>query len=144
MRIAAGGPGGYADRGVFSGMQRQTAQRDHIQAVFEGENRPLSPQEVLQKARRGAPRLGLATVYRTIKAFQEAGWLHAVAIPGQPPRYEWCDASHHHYFHCNACDQVFKLEGCADNLDSLVPRGFRIEGHEIMLVGKCPRCRRRV
>ncbi|MDA0576869.1 MAG: transcriptional repressor [Verrucomicrobia bacterium] len=122
-------------------MERRTAQRESIQQVFARFNRPLSPQEVLKEARRRTPRLGLATVYRAIRALESEGRLHAVTISGQSPRYEWCDASHHHYFHCAACDQVFKLEGCADNLDRLVPKGFKIEGHEIMLSGKCPACR---
>ncbi|MCE9613460.1 MAG: transcriptional repressor [Lentisphaerae bacterium] len=122
-------------------MERQTAQRESIRGVFQRINRPLSPREVLLQARRSAPQLGLATVYRTIKAFQQAGWLHAVAVPGQPPRYEWADATHHHYFHCDACDRVFKLDGCAENLEALAPRGYKIEAHEIMLIGKCPNCR---
>lgn len=121
-------------------MQRQTAQRDSIRRLFQRLNRPLSPLEVMEHARRQSPRLGLATVYRTIKSFVAEGWLRAVPIPGQSPRYEWADATHHHYFHCRACDQVFKLDGCAQNVEALAPSGFRIEGHEIMLSGKCPRC----
>ena len=48
-------------------MERSTRQRRAIREAFLEAGRPLSPQEVLELARKKVPSLGLATVYRTLK-----------------------------------------------------------------------------
>ena len=48
----------------------------------------MSPQELLIAAQVQVPALGLATVYRNLKALAEAGEVELVSLPGQAPRYE--------------------------------------------------------
>jgi Fur family ferric uptake transcriptional regulator len=36
---------------------------------------------------------------------------------------------------------VFEVEGCPGNLRSVVPSGFRLERHEVVLYGVCRACR---
>jgi Fur family transcriptional regulator, ferric uptake regulator len=122
------------------GMDRHTTQRNAIRRAFEATGRPLGPKEVHGLARRRAPGLGVATVYRNIAALVEEGWLVPVALPGEPPRYEMAGKHHHHHFHCRRCGGVFEIEGCPGNLKSLVPRGFRLESHDILLGGLCRAC----
>ena len=121
-------------------MQRKTNQRDAILQVFEEARGPLNPQQVLEAAGRYAQGLGIATVYRTLRALVERGHLTAVQIPGEPSRYERCGKGHHHYFRCRTCAQVFNIEGCPGNFAALVPRGFRLEDHELVLHGLCAGC----
>ena len=121
-------------------MQRQTRQRDAIRAALAAANRPLAPQEVLVAARAELPSLGIATVYRTLKALLDDGWLRAVELPGAPPRYEVAGKSHHHHFHCRVCDGVFEVEACPGGIRGLLPGGFRLERHEIILYGLCAHC----
>jgi len=121
-------------------MERNTRQRQVIRQVFEEINRPLGPQEVLRAGQAYAPRLGIATVYRTLKTFVEEGWLVAVDLPGEPARYEVAGKAHHHHFRCRACDRVFEIDGCPPNMKRLAPRGFRLEGHEVVLYGRCTTC----
>jgi Fur family ferric uptake transcriptional regulator len=120
-----------------------TLQRRALRAAFERADRPLSPGEVLRAARRGAPRLGLATVYRNLRLLLAEGWLVEVALPGAPNRYEIAGKHHHHHFRCRSCDRVFEVDGCPPDLRALLPRGFRLESHDITLVGRCPDCARR-
>src|SRR5688572_11646680 len=121
-------------------MQRQTRQRDAIRNALAEAGRPLSPREVLAAARGALPRLGIATVYRTVKAMLDDGALHAVELPGAPARYELAGKSHHHHFHCRACDGVFEVEACPGRMGGLLPGGFRLERHEIILYGLCAGC----
>ncbi|AEB11539.1 Fur family transcriptional regulator [Marinithermus hydrothermalis] len=123
-------------------MGRDTLQRRAIRNAFLKANRPLSPQEVLESARAEAPRLGIATVYRTIKHLREEGWLTVVELPGESPRYEIAGKHHHHHFHCRTCGRVYELEGCPVNMHKLAPSGFRPEGHELVLYGVCAECDR--
>jgi Fur family ferric uptake transcriptional regulator len=119
---------------------RKTRQRAVIREVFERTNRPIGAQEVLAAAQQQVGGLGIATVYRTIKALAEEGWLVPVDLPGEPPRYELAGKDHHHHFHCRNCGKVFELQGCVDNLKRLVPQGFVVTGHEVLLYGQCAAC----
>lgn len=121
-------------------LQRDTQQRRTILEVVNESKRPLSPQEILERAQGMLPKLGIATVYRAVKQLEEAGELSPVDMPGEGRRYERAGMKHHHHFSCRACSRVFDLEGCPGNIDRLVPQGFKLENHEILLFGLCDRC----
>jgi Fur family ferric uptake transcriptional regulator len=121
-------------------MQRQTRQRDAIRGALAAAARPLSPQEVLSAAQRVLPSLGIATVYRALKTMLDEASIHAVELPGAPARYELAGKRHHHHFHCRACDGVFEVEACPAGIRGLLPGGFRLERHEIILYGLCAAC----
>ena len=121
-------------------MERKTAQREAILRAFEKAGRPLGPHEVLQAAQAAVPGLGMATVYRNLKALVKAGHLAPVQLSGEPPRYERVGKKHHHHFRCRTCEQVYDVAGCPGNLKPLIPRGFRLEGHEVILHGQCSTC----
>ena len=121
-------------------MQRQTRQRDAIRAALAAANRPLGPLEILAAVKPDLPRLGIATVYRTLKGLLDEGWLRTVELPGAPARYEVAGKEHHHHFHCRACDGVFEVEACPGGIRGLLPGGFRLERHEIILYGVCAGC----
>lgn len=121
-------------------MERDTQQRRAIRAAFEEAARPLSPQEVLDIAKRRSPGLGIATVYRTIKTLGEIGLLTQVDLPGETPRFEITGKTHHHHFHCRQCDRVYELEGCPEGLARMTPDGFALEAHEVVLYGRCASC----
>jgi Fur family ferric uptake transcriptional regulator len=121
-------------------MERQTRQRSAIREVIERAHRPLSVQEVFKLAARELPGLGIATVYRTIKSMLAEQALHQVELPGAMVRYEVAHLGHHHHFHCRRCDGVFEVEGCPGSLKRLTPRGFKMEGHDLTIVGLCAAC----
>jgi Fur family ferric uptake transcriptional regulator len=121
-------------------MERTTRQRTAIQRVLEREGRPLSPAELLAAAQAEVPGLGIATVYRTIRALVDEGIAVAVELPGEPARYERAGAQHHHHFRCRSCDRVFEVPGCAAGITALVPPGFALERHELVLYGRCGGC----
>lgn len=120
--------------------ERQTRQRHAIREVIEAAGAPLPPQEILRQARGNVGRLGLATVYRTLKLLADAGVVTAVEIPGKPPHYEIAGKHHHHHFHCRECGKVFEVEGCCGHFEDHAPKGFEVEGHEVLLFGRCAGC----
>jgi len=119
---------------------RNTRQRDAVRQAFEQSDRPLSPEEVLTLASEFAPGLGIATVYRNLKGLLAEDWLAPVALVGDAPRYERSGKHHHHHFHCSRCDKVYELEGCPEGINRLVPRGFKVEAHHLVLNGTCRSC----
>jgi len=124
-------------------MQRQTQQKVAIQDAFAKAGRPLGPQEILDRAKQQVPSLNLATVYRTVKRMLEDELIAPLELPGEPTRYELQSAAqrHHHHFQCRHCNAVYYLnEGCVEGLSKLLPKGFSMTGHDIVLYGSCEAC----
>lgn len=125
-------------------MQRDTSQRRAIRRALEDAGRPLGALEVLEASKSAAPGLGIATVYRNIKALLKEGDISEVALPGEPPRYEAAGKGHHHHFRCERCEKVYELGGaCLPDLKSALPRGFRVTSHEVLVHGVCAACARK-
>jgi Fur family ferric uptake transcriptional regulator len=124
-------------------MERATRQRGAIRAVIQASKRPLSPQEVLDGARKTVRALGMATVYRNLKRLVAEGSVRMITLPGESSRYEVGDSAHHHHFQCTTCRRVYDIPGCPGNLRSMVPRGFRVEHHDVTLYGRCSDCGKR-
>ncbi len=121
-------------------MQRNTKQREAIKDVFCTSDRPLTVTEVRDLAGRTVSGIGIATVYRNIKALADAGWLQVIEMPGDGPRYERSGAAHHHHFLCSRCERVYNIEGCLGGMETLLPRGFKMESHDLLLTGLCANC----
>lgn len=120
--------------------QRHTRQRAAIMSALEAADHPCTPEELLEAAQARVAGIGMATVYRAIRDLSDEGRLSAVALPGAAPRYELAGRGHHHHFECLGCRKVFHVDGCPGDLARLAPAGFTLEGHEIVLYGKCPEC----
>lgn len=121
-------------------MSRRTDQKAAIRGVIEGAERPLTAQEICDAAQEDVPGLGIATVYRNVKSLVEQDWLSPVDLPGEPTRYELADLEHHHHFQCDDCGKVFDIHGCPGGVSALVPDGFRLRSHEIVMYGRCDVC----
>ncbi len=125
-------------------MQRDTSQRRAIRRALEDAGRPLGALEVLEASKGFAPGLGIATVYRNLKALLKEGEISEVALPGEPPRYEAAGKDHHHHFRCERCEKVYELGGaCLPDLKNALPRGFRVTSHEVLVHGVCAACAHR-
>lgn len=121
-------------------MKNQTRQRAAIRAVLASENRPLTADEIHRLAREASPRLGVSTVYRSIRKMLAEEQLVGVDFPGQPPRYELPTQDVHSHFICSKCGKVFDLPEIPEILPFTLPEGFQAEGHEIVVFGICAAC----
>ena len=121
-------------------MERDTIQRRAIRRALRETPRPLGAFEILKASKSYAPGLGIATVYRNMRELVDDKEVITVEFPGEPPRYELAGKEHHHHFHCRTCTRIFELEGCPGHLARLVPKGFEMEGHEIVINGLCSDC----
>lgn len=127
--------------------QRNTRQRQAIYKAIEEAGRPLTPQEILALAQKSVPELGIATVYRNLKVLLEDQSVCAVELPAQPDRYEAVKHhlhEHHHHFLCTKCHRAFEVHGCSNDFEEMVPEGFQMQTHEVVLYGFCAQCQKRV
>ncbi|MDH5856899.1 transcriptional repressor [Lampropedia aestuarii] len=122
--------------------ERATRQRAAIREVMVKEARPMSPPEILDAAKKLVPRLGIATVYRNLKAMVEVGELSPVQLPGNRLFYELAHKAdhHHHHFRCEDCERVFDIDGCDETFSALLPAGFTLHSHDLTLYGSCAEC----
>ncbi len=121
-------------------MEKNTRQRTAIREALARAARPLLPQEVLQAAQAQVPGLGIATVYRNLKALVDEGELRSVNLPGDNPRFELAGLHHHHHFQCQQCNKVYDVPGCPGDLAALAPPGFTVADHDRVLYGRCSDC----
>jgi len=118
----------------------RTRQKEAIYSVFLEERRPLTRDEVLDLGRRKVPRLGSATVDRSIRELTNENKIIGVSFPGQPRRFELPSETEHPHFVCRECDRVYDLPDTMELPPVRVPEGFVVTGGEIIYSGVCPRC----
>lgn len=121
-------------------MERNTRQRAAILDAISRAGRPLLPKEILQSAQRALPGLGIATVYRNLKALRADGQIKVVDLPAENARFEMAGGRHHHHFQCMRCQRVFDVDACPGDLSGLAPPGFAVEDHDLTLYGRCKDC----
>jgi Fur family ferric uptake transcriptional regulator len=121
-------------------MPYRTRQKRAIRKVIESSRRPLTARQICERARKEAKELGLATVYRTLRELGEEGQIRHIEIPGVQPHYETAARDHHHFFLCEHCERLFHLTGCPRGLSNLLPDGYRMKRHEIIIYGECVSC----
>ena len=121
--------------------QRTTRQREVIAQIIAEAEGPLSASEIHARAQQVLPRVGVATVYRTLKLLGEQRQIHAVSV-GSESFYERTGQGHHHHFVCEGCGRVFTLHVCPVTLPAgtMLAGGFAVRRHEVTLYGMCPAC----
>jgi len=118
----------------------KTQQRSSILQALIDLARPVTAQELLEAASIQSPNLGLATVYRALKKLVESGEVRKIEAAGVPPHYELDRNKHHHFFVCEDCHKMFDLEGCPGGFKKLLPSGFKMNSHEVIIYGECSDC----
>jgi Fur family transcriptional regulator, ferric uptake regulator len=121
-------------------MERDTRQRQAIYNALAKAGRPLAVNELFLLAKSEFGGLGIATVYRNLKILLSENRIRQVDLPGQPPRWELPPEDHHHHFLCRTCNKLFEVYDCPNDLQRLLPKGYTLEEHDILLRGQCNIC----
>ena len=121
---------------------RNTKQFETIRSIITNAGRPLSIDEMQKSALEELDSIGLRTVYRAVRRMEEMDEIQSIKVQGRADRYELSSiaSSHHHHFHCTACDRLFDIHGCPGGLLDLLPKGFQMDNHDILLTGTCDTC----
>jgi Fe2+ or Zn2+ uptake regulation protein len=134
------GDPGYRGLALPSGA-RLTPQRRALLDLIADRDGSFTAVDLFQEARRRKPKLGLATVYRTVDLLRRTGSVRPL-VGDVRPAYVRCDPGHHHHLICVACGAVEETELCGAPSPSVLRRryGFRAESHELDVYGTCVRC----
>jgi len=124
---------------------RMTAARRAVIAALDGIGDHFTPEDVLRRGRAIHPRLGRATVYRTLEVCAGLGLVRPMYSGAAGLQYVVAEGGHHHVV-CCSCGLRAEFEECAlgeMERDVAVRYGFEIRGHLLELYGVCAGCRDR-
>ncbi|MCW5731903.1 MAG: transcriptional repressor [Alphaproteobacteria bacterium] len=122
---------------VEKGM-RMTEQRRVIARVLSESNDHPDVEELHRRAHRIDPRISIATVYRTVRMFEEAGILNRHDFRDGRARYEEASEDHHDHLIDLQTGKVIEFHDEAiERLQQEVARrlGYRLVDHRLELYG---------
>lgn len=123
---------------------KTTRQRNCVADVFFAQDDHLTIEEMLELVRKEDPKIGYATVYRTLKLLTEAGLAAERKFADGVARYEQAlGQKHHDHMVCTECGEV--IEFVSDKIEELqdsiaAKHGFKLRSHKLELYGICKNC----
>lgn len=131
----------YMDK---KGLRSTDQRRLIVETFFRSENH-VSIEELLSQVRAKDPKVGYATVYRTLKLLTECGVANERRFGDGLTRYELADdTTHHDHLICVECGDITEFEEPQiEELQDRIARkyGFLLRSHKHELYGVCSKCR---
>jgi Fur family transcriptional regulator, ferric uptake regulator len=126
---------------------RSTDQRRLIVETFFTVPNHISIEELLAAVRARDPKVGYATVYRTLKLLAECGVAFERRFGDGLTRYELADeAAHHDHLICIDCGNIQEFEEPEiEELQEAIAKkyGYALRSHKHEMYGVCPECQKK-
>ena len=117
---------------------RMTSQRKIIAQVLENVADHPDVEELYKRASKIDPTISIATLYRTVKLFDEAGILEKLEFGDGRARYEDAKREHHdHLIDVNSGRVIEFMDSDIEKLQEKIAKklGYRLMGHKLELYG---------
>ena len=117
---------------------RMTGQRRTIAGMLEDAEDHPDVEELYARASELDAAISIATVYRTVKLFEEAGILERVEFGDGRARYEDAERDHHdHLIDLNSGEVIEFVDPDIEALQEKIAAklGYRLKGHKLELYG---------
>jgi Fur family transcriptional regulator, ferric uptake regulator len=117
---------------------RMTGQRRVIAQVMEDAKDHPDAEEIYARASKIDDAISLATVYRTVKLFDEIGILERLEFGDGRARFEDADRPHHdHLFDLRTGEVIEFVDSEMEILQEKIARklGYKLKGHKMELFG---------
>lgn len=125
---------------------KATLPRLKILELFEqSDERHLSAEDVYKIMITSGEDVGLATVYRVLTQFEDAGLLVRHHFESGKAVFELNDDDHHDHIVCVKCGKVeefFDEEIERRQKEAAESRGFVMQEHSLMIYGLCKECQK--
>jgi Fur family ferric uptake transcriptional regulator len=115
-----------------------TGQRKIIAQVLENAADHPDVEELYKRTSKIDPTISIATVYRTVKLFDEAGILDKLEFGDGRARYEDAKREHHdHLIDVNSGRVIEFMDSDIEKLQEKIAQklGYRLMGHKLELYG---------
>ncbi len=117
---------------------RMTGQRRVVAQVLEDSDDHPDVEELYARAVRLDEGISIATVYRTVKLFEEAGILDKLEFGDGRARYEDAERDHHdHLIDLNSGEVIEFVDAEIEELQERIAAklGYELRGHRLELYG---------
>ncbi|MFN3824416.1 MAG: Fur family transcriptional regulator [Pseudorhodobacter sp.] len=117
---------------------RMTDQRRVVARVIGAAEDHPDVEELFARASAIDPRISIATVYRTVKLFEESGILERLEFGDGRARYEDAERDHHdHLIDMNSGEVIEFVDPEIEQLQERIAArlGYRLKGHRLELYG---------
>ncbi|MFH1969865.1 MAG: transcriptional repressor [Verrucomicrobiota bacterium] len=125
---------------------KYSRQREEILDVFLSTDRHPTANELYNSVRKKYPRLGFATIYRTLKLLCACGLGRELKLEDGTTRYEHLYGHRHHdHLICTKCGRFVEVvDSAIERLqEKLFKRyGFYPQRHRLELYGICRNCKK--
>ena len=115
-----------------------TEQRRIVAQVLEDSQDHPDVEELYARALKLDPRISIATVYRSVKFFEESGILEKLEFGDGRARYEDAERDHHdHLIDMNSGEVIEFIDPDIEALQEKIAErlGYRLKGHRLELYG---------
>jgi Fur family ferric uptake transcriptional regulator len=115
-----------------------TEQRRIVAQVLEESQDHPDVEELYARALKLDPRISIATVYRSVKLFEESGILEKLEFGDGRARYEDAERDHHdHLIDMNSGEVIEFIDPDIEALQEKIAErlGYRLKGHRLELYG---------
>ena len=123
---------------------KATLPRLKILEIFQkGAQRHMTAEDVFRVLLDERSDIGLATVYRVLTQFEQAGILIRSNFESGKAVYELDEGQHHDHFVCTSCGKVEEFyDAEIENRQKLIAKdkGWIIQDHSMALYGQCAEC----
>lgn len=123
---------------------KATLPRLKILEIFQkGAQRHMTAEDVFRVLLDERSDIGLATVYRVLTQFEQAGLLIRSNFESGKAVYELDEGQHHDHFVCTSCGQVEEFyDAEIEQRQNLIAKekGWVIQDHSMALYGQCAAC----
>ena len=120
--------------------KRLTPDRELLMDIIH-QNPHMGALDIHRLAQEKRPRIGLATVYRTLRLLEELGVVESERLGEDHSHYEIRGRDHLHLV-CSGCGKVLDVSSPIDRAGIACQYGFTVTGARLELVGVCAACRR--
>ncbi|PCI61802.1 MAG: ferric iron uptake transcriptional regulator [Methylophilaceae bacterium] len=114
-----------------------------LELFAKSEERHLSAEDVYKILLNAGDDVGLATVYRVLTQFEDAGLLVRHHFESGKSVFELNEGGHHDHIVCVKCGRVeefFDEEIERRQQEAAESRGFTMQDHSLMIYGVCDKC----
>lgn len=117
---------------------RMTGQRRVVARVLSEANDHPDAEDVYRRASKLDPKISIATVYRTLRIFEDAGILQRLEFGDGRARFETAESDHHDHLIDTKSGKVIEFQN--EQLEELQEQiahqlGYRLVGHRMELYG---------
>lgn len=123
---------------------KATLPRLKILEIFQkGTQRHMTAEDVFRVLLEERSDIGLATVYRVLTQFEQAGILSRNNFESGKATYELNEGKHHDHFVCTACGKVEEFyDPEIEKRQQIVAqsKGWVVQDHSMALYGHCAQC----